>query len=27
VNLRDVVRQLFLTSGKSITDSTDIKDL
>ena len=27
MNLRDLVRQLFLTSGKSITDATDIKDL
>jgi len=27
MNLRDLLRQLFLTSGKSITDATDIKDL
>jgi len=27
MNLRDVLRQLFLTSGKSITDATEIEDL
>jgi hypothetical protein len=27
MNLRDLIRQLFLTSGKSITDSTDEEDL
>ena len=27
MNLKDLVRQLFLSSGKSITDATDIKDL
>ena len=27
MNHRDLVRQLFLTSGKSIADATDIKDL
>jgi len=27
MNHRDLVRQLFLTSGKSITDATEIKDL
>jgi len=27
MNLRDLVRQLFLTSGKSIAEATDIKDL
>ena len=27
MNLRDLVRQLLLTSGKSITEATDVKDL
>ena len=27
MNLRDLLRQLFLTSGKSVSDVTDIKDL
>ena len=27
MKLKDLVRQLFLTSGKSITEATDIKDL
>mgnify|MGYP000750974752 FL=1 len=27
MNHRDLIRQLLLTSGKSITDATDIKDL
>jgi len=27
MNLRDLIRQLFLISGKSFTDATDIKDL
>ena len=27
MNLRDLVRQLLLSSGKSITGATDVKDL
>ena len=27
MNLRDLVRQIFLSSGKSLSDATEIKDL